>query len=299
MKNRKPRNNTRGKTTLYTVKEKTTLLPFLLLSLGAKSRNNIKSLLSRKQILVNDVPVSQFDYELLRGDEVKVTPFTNQKVTTSRIKIIYEDDEIIVINKPHGLLTIATDKEKVFTAYRLVNEHVQYNDKNARIFIVHRLDQDTSGVLMFAKNKEIQDAYQKVWNDIVSKRGYFAVIKGCPAEEKGVIKSFLYKSKTNEMYSGHKTKSGKFAETHYTLSKKGEVYSLLDINIKTGRKNQIRVHLKDLGFPIVGDTKYGGEKSALQRLGLHAYELKIKHPVTGKLLTFKANPPKEFSEIIK
>jgi len=160
----------------------------------------------------------------------------NKKVTATaatKLKIIHEDDEIIVINKPSGLLTIATDKEKVHTAYRLVNEHVQFNDRNARVFIVHRLDQDTSGVLMFAKNTEIQNAYQKAWNHLVIKRGYYAVIEGAPKEEQGVIKSFLHKSKTNQMYSGHKSKDAKFAETHYKIIKKNEKYTLADVNILT------------------------------------------------------------------
>lgn len=292
---------TSSKTRLFNVKEKGELLAFLL-TIPGYSRNNIKSLLSRKQVLVNDVPVSQFDFVIYKGDEIKITPFMNKKVTATsgnRLKIIFENDEMIVINKPSGLLTIATDKEKVNTAYRLVNEHVQASDKNARIFIVHRLDQDTSGVLLFAKSVDIQNAFQKVWNDIVSKRGYYAIIKGTPTEEQGIIKSYLHKSKTNEMYSGHRTKTGKFAETHYKVHKKGEVYSLLDINILTGRKNQIRVHLKDLGFPIVGDKKYDGERSPIKRLCLHAYELKVKHPISGKTLNFKANMPKEFNELVR
>ncbi len=226
----------------------------------------------------------------------------NKKMTAtkgSKLKVIYEDDEIIVIDKPSGLLTIASDKEKEHTAYRLVNEHVQASDKNARIFIVHRLDQDTSGVLMFAKSHELANAFQQDWNDLVTKRGYYAIIKGCPAEEIGVIKSYMYKSKTNEMYSGHKTKTGKFAETHYKVIKKGETYSLVDINILTGRKNQIRVHLKDIGFPIVGDKKYDGEKSPINRLCLHAYELNVKHPIIEKILLFKSKTPKEFENVLK
>lgn len=290
-----------SKTRVFNVKEKGELLAFLL-TIPGYSRNNIKSLLTRKQVLVNDVPISQFDFALYKGDEIKITPFMNKKVTATRgnkLKVIFENDEMIVINKPSGLLTIATDKEKVNTAYRLVNEHVQATDKNARIFIVHRLDQDTSGVLMFAKSVEIQNAFQKVWNDIVSKRGYYAIIKGSPLEEKGIIKSYLHKSKTNEMYSGHRTKTGRFAETHYKVTKKGEIYSLVDINILTGRKNQIRVHLKDLGHPIVGDKKYDGERSPIKRLCLHAYELKVKHPINGKTLNFKANMPKEFNQLLK
>jgi 23S rRNA pseudouridine1911/1915/1917 synthase len=176
---------------------------------------------------------------------------------------------------------------------------VQASDKNARIFIVHRLDQDTSGVLLFAKSHELANAFQQDWNNLVTKRGYYAIIKGCPKEEKGIIKSYMYKSKTNEMYSGHKTKTGKFAETHYKVIKKGETYSLVDINILTGRKNQIRVHLKDIGFPIVGDKKYDGEKSPIQRLCLHAYELNVKHPLTKKALVFKSKILKEMESLLK
>jgi len=289
------------KSKVYRVPENNELLTFLL-TIPGYSRNNIKSLLSRKQVLVNDVPVSQFNFNVYKGDEIKITPYMNKKMTAtkgSKLKVIYEDDEIIVIDKPSGLLTIASDKEKEHTAYRLVNEHVQASDKNARIFIVHRLDQDTSGVLMFAKSHELANAFQQDWNDLVTKRGYYAIIKGCPAEEKGVIKSYMYKSKTNEMYSGHKTKTGKFAETHYKVIKKGETYSLVDINILTGRKNQIRVHLKDIGFPIVGDKKYDGEKSPINRLCLHAYELNVKHPIIEKILLFKSKTPKEFENVLK
>lgn len=297
----KPHKRKQAKSKIYRVSENSELLTFLL-TIPGYSRNNIKSLLSRKQVLVNDVPISQFNFSVYKGDEIKITPYMNKKMTAtkgSRLKVIYEDDEIIVIDKPSGLLTIASDKEKRHTAYRLVNEHVQSSNKNARVFIVHRLDQDTSGVVMFAKSHELANAFQQEWNNIVAKRGYYAIIKGSPAEEKGVIKSFLYKSKSNEMYSGHRTKTGKFAETHYEVIKKGETYSLVDINILTGRKNQIRVHLKDLGFPLVGDKKYGGEKSPIQRLCLHAYELNVMHPFTKKILVFKAKTPKEFEILLK
>ncbi len=294
----KDRNN---KTKAFRVRDDSLLLEFLL-TIPGYSRNNIKSLLSRKQVLVNDVPISQYDFKVYRGDEIKITPFMNKRVTATkgnRVKIIFENDEIVVINKPAGLLTIATEKEKEHTAYRLVNEHVQHNDKKARIFIVHRLDQDTSGVLMFSKSAELANAFQQDWNDLVEKRGYYAIVKGILPENDGKIKSYLYKSKTNEMYSGHKTKTGKFAETHYKVNKVGSEYSLVDINILTGRKNQIRVHFKDLGFPLVGDKKYGGEKSPINRLCLHAYELKLKHPLSKKPLSFKAPLPKEFTDIVR
>ena len=304
MKTQAPRrwNATKAKTLTYTVKEDTILMDFLLLSLTDKSRNNIKSLLSRKQILVNDVPVSQFDFKLYAKDEVKVTPFTNKRVVVlkgEKLSIIHEDDELIVINKTSGLISVASEKESEKTAFRLVSEHVQHNDANARVFVVHRLDEDTSGVLIFAKNPMLKEALQKDWNTIVKKRGYYAIVEGILEEEQGTVKSFLHKTKTNMMYSGHKSKDGQYAETEYKVVKSNDKYTLVDVNIKTGRKNQIRVHMNDLGHPVVGDKKYGVKNSEAVRLMLHAYELQFIHPLTNKLVKFKANTPKSFEELMK
>lgn len=304
MKTQAPRrwNATKAKTLAYTVKEGTILMDFLLLSLTGKSRNNIKSLLSRKQILVNDVPVSQFDFKLYAKDEVKVTPFTNKRVVVlkgEKLSIIHEDDELIVINKTSGLISVASEKESEKTAFRLVSEHVQHNDANARVFVVHRLDEDTSGVLIFAKNPMLKEALQKDWNTIVKKRGYYAIVEGKLEEEQGTVKSFLHKTKTNMMYSGHKSKDGQYAETEYKVVKSNDKYTLVDVNIKTGRKNQIRVHMNDLGHPVVGDKKYGVKNSEAMRLMLHAYELQFIHPLTKKLVKFKANTPKSFEELMK
>ena len=277
-------------------------MDFLLLSLTGKSRNNIKSLLSRKQILVNDVPVSQFDFKLYAKDEVKVTPFTNRRVVVlkgEKLSIIHEDDELIVINKHTGLISVASEKESEKTAFRLVSEHVQHNDANARVFVVHRLDEDTSGVLIFAKNLKLKDALQDDWNKIVQKRGYYAIVEGHLDQEQGVVKSFLHKTKTNMMFSGHKTKDAQYAETEYKVIKSNEKYSLVDVNIKTGRKNQIRVHMNDLGHPVVGDKKYGVKNAEAMRLMLHSYELQFIHPFTNKLVKFKAKTPKIFEDLMK
>ncbi|HZJ89754.1 MAG TPA: RluA family pseudouridine synthase [Bacilli bacterium] len=272
------------------------LLETLLVEVQGYSRNNIKSFLTRRQVLVNDVPVRQFDYKLLKGDEIRITRESNRLSDRPRLPIIYEDDLIIVVNKPSGLLTIASEKERKQTAYRYITEYVRFKNKHARIFIVHRLDQDTSGVLMFAKTKAAQQALQKEWNKIVTKRGYHAVVEGILSEKSGIVRSYLYKSKTNEMYSGHRTKHGKYAETHYKVVKEGRNNSLVDVNIKTGRKNQIRVHLKDLGHPIVGDDKYGN-KSQAKRLFLHAYELKLISPFTNKEVMFTVKTPQNFFDI--
>lgn len=298
------RRSTRPQTIEYVVKEKNTLMEFLLLTLTGQSRNNIKSLLSRKQVLVNDVPISQFDFALYAKDLVKVTPFTNRRVVVikgDKLSVIHEDDELIVINKQSGLISIASDKESVRTAYRLVNEHVQRNDPRARVFVVHRLDEDTSGVLMFAKSLALRDALQDDWNNIVTKRGYYAIVEGNLEDKEGVVKSYLHKTKTNMMFSGHKGRDGEgqYAETEYKVVKNNDNYSLIDVNLKTGRKNQIRVHMNDLGHPVVGDKKYGIKNADATRLMLHAYEINFIHPFTKKLVKFKAKTPNIFATFVK
>ena len=212
-------------------------------------------------------------------------------------EIIYEDKEIIVINKPAGLLSIATEAQRDATAWRQVTDYLQIRNKRARAFIVHRLDRDTSGVLLFAKNEEIKLALQEKWNEIVTCRGYTAVVSGEPPKEEDTITSYLLENKAHIVYSAPKNKGGKEAVTCYRKVSSRRGFSLLDIEIKTGRKNQIRVHMKEAGCPVVGDKKYGDGSNPLRRLGLHAGKLELHHPVTGALLTFEAPMPAEFTRL--
>ena len=245
---------------------------------------------------IDGAPVTQFDFKLYPGDTVIISANPIRKKTRSNLPIIYEDNEIIVINKPSGLLSIASDKEKSSTAYRMLSDYVQQKDKHNRIFVVHRLDEDTSGVLMVAKNPDIQKALQDNWNDIVSKRGYYAIVEGQMPNKEGTVKSYLKKNAQNLMYSS-KDKNGQFSVTHYKVMKENDKYSLLDVNIDTGRKNQIRVHMGDLGHNVIGDDKYGNPSNPLKRLGLHAYCLELKHPINGKHMKFTAPMPKEFESL--
>ena len=277
----------------FPVTKPCTLLGFLFEVLKGQSRNSIKSTLTSKRVSVDGAPVTQFDFKLYPGDTVIISKEPIKKKTRSNLPIIYEDDEMIVINKPSGLLSIASDKEKSSTAYRMLSDYVQQKDKHNRIFVVHRLDEDTSGVLMVVKNLEIQKALQDNWNDIVTKRGYYAIVEGHMEEKQGTVKSYLKKNAQNLMYSS-KDKNGQFSITHYKVIKEIENYSLLDVNIDTGRKNQIRVHMGDLGHHVIGDDKYGNPSNPLKRLGLHAYCLELTHPITKKKLKFIAPIPKEF-----
>lgn len=300
-KNYKPKksSSSRNRATLreYRVNEKIELLNFLLKTFSSQSRNSVKSLLSSHKVSVDGAPITQFNFVLYPGDTVIISSNPIKKKTRSNLPIIYEDDEIIAINKPSGLLSIASDKEKSSTAYRMLSDYVQQKDKHNRIFVVHRLDEDTSGVLIVAKSVKLQQALQDKWNDLVLKRGYYAVVEGTLKDKQGTITSYLKKNKQNMMYSSKKTGDGQYAITHYKVLKENEEYSLLDVNIDTGRKNQIRVHLGESGHYVVGDDKYGNPKNPLGRLGLHAYELTLIHPFTSKKLSFKAPIPKEFNNL--
>ena len=276
----------------YIVKENEILIEFLKKMFSNLSKNSVKSLLHNEKVFVNGNMTTKYNYELNAGDVVEI----REKVAKN-IDIIYEDKDIIVINKPSGLLTVATEKEKNKTAYHLVMEYLKKKNKNNRIFIIHRLDKDTSGIIMFAKNERAKHLYQDNWNDIVKKRCYYAVIDGKMENKEGTIKSYL-KENGNMVYSV-KDRSGKLAITEYKVLKERKNISLLDINLKTGRKNQIRVHMKENKTPILGDLKYGEKSKLINRLALHAYKLELVNPVTKKLLTFEINMPNEFKTLFK
>ena len=276
----------------YIVKENEILIEFLKKTFSNLSKNSVKSLLHNEKVFVNGNMTTKYNYELNAGDVVEI----REKVAKN-IDIIYEDKDIIVINKPSGLLTVATEKEKNKTAYHLVMEYLKKKNKNNRIFIIHRLDKDTSGIIMFAKNERAKHLYQDNWNDIVKKRCYYAVIDGKMENKEGTIKSYL-KENGNMVYSV-KDRSGKLAVTEYKVLKERKNISLLDINLKTGRKNQIRVHMKENKTPILGDLKYGEKSKLINRLALHAYKLELINPVTKKLLTFEVNMPNEFKILFK
>nr|WP_319488763.1 RluA family pseudouridine synthase [uncultured Caproiciproducens sp.] len=274
------------------------LLDFLLFSLPGKSRNHVKSLLKYREVSVDGTVVTQHNYVLKPGQKVRISRSVKQdKAPKNILDILYEDDNLIVINKPAGLLSIATDKEKELTAYHLLTDYVRLHNSSNRIFAVHRLDRDTSGVLMVAKNEEMKLALQDHWAELVSQRGYMAVVEGQLTEKSGKIRSWLKQTKTQLVYSSAKAGDGKEAITNYRVVKENTEYSLLEINLETGRKNQIRVHMKDMGHPVAGDKKYGARTNPLKRMGLHAYKLELQNPFTLETMCFEAKPPKSFTAL--
>lgn len=288
-----------GESPVYTVNEPTTLLPFLLANVKGKSRNNVKSLLSRRLVAVDGVPVSQFDTPLAPGQQVSILPSSAPRADALPFPILYEDEHLIVVNKPAKLLSVANDKEKTRTAYHMVTDYVKSRRVDDRIFVLHRLDRDTSGVLMFARDPETKELFQAKWNEIITRRGYLAVVEGVPKPERDTIRSYLVETDTHLSFSGHPGPNAKEAITSYEVKKAGGGYALLDINIETGRKNQIRVHMKELGCPVAGDKQYGARTNPIGRLCLHANELSFIHPATGEPVTFKAKMPRDFNRVFR
>lgn len=299
----------------YKVNRSDELLPFLLRKLNT-SRNNVKTLLSNGQILVNGSVVTQYNFVLAKDDEVKISkkriasapsgPDGRERVRrvgndpTAQLKrrgigILYEDEDFIAIDKPAGLLSVENEKERE-CAFAYVFEYLRSRGKDRRPFILHRIDKETSGVLVFAKDVKIHSLLKTKWNESVTTREYYAVAEGVFKKKKDTVESFLKENKNHLMYSSDDP-TGQKAITHYEVLKENARYSLLRVRIDTGRKNQIRVHLRDLSHPIVGDEKYGFTQNPLGRLGLHASAFAFVHPVTGRTITIVSPLPPSFKAL--
>lgn len=293
------RNNRRAEAPVYLVERPDTLLSFLREHIKGKSRNNVKSLLSRRLVAVDGVPVSQFDTPLSPGQRVSILSVSAPRADALPFPILYEDEHLIVVNKPAKLLSVANEKEKNRTAYHMVTDYVKSRRIADRIYVVHRLDRDTSGVLLFARDPETKELFQSHWSEMVTRRGYLAVVEGVPKPERNTIRSHLVETDTHLIFSGAPGPGAKEAITNYEVMKSGGGYSLLNISIDTGRKNQIRVHMKEMGHPVAGDKQYGARTNPIGRLCLHANELSFIHPATGQLVTFKAKMPRDFNRVFR
>ena len=282
-----------------TVSESISLIDLLLLNIDGISKSKFKSMIKYKACEVNKKIVKNPNMVLNKGDKVKFY-FERQTKEIYGIDIIYEDEDMIVINKPSGLLSISNQKEKELTAFRLVSDYIKEKSSRNRLFVVHRLDQDTSGVLLFAKNEKTKEMLQNNWNDIVKTREYIAIVHG-KAKESDDIKSYLTMNHFQKVYSTKNKEIGNYAHTTYTRLKYENNLSLLRVLIYTGKRNQIRVHLSENNLPIVGDKKYGlhDKLDKENRLMLHASELSFIYPKTNKEVVFKAKIPKEFKKLIK
>lgn len=282
-----------------TVKEENTLLPFLFDLLNQQSKSSVKALLSHGQILVNGKVTSQFDTPLAPGDEVTVS-YERGKVEFSNplLNIVWEDDDLIVVNKKEGLLSVSSTRVKERTAYHMLSDYVKKCDPRNKIFVLHRLDRDTSGLMMFAKNQRVQNALQSDWNSAITQRTYVAVVEGRPEKDTDLIVSNLTENTQMQVYITAEG-NGKEAITRYRLLRSNGHYSLLELDLETGRKNQIRVQMQSIGHSIAGDYKYGAETDPAGRLMLHARRLFFIHPVTGEEMRFETRIPDAFVSLAK
>lgn len=279
---------------------KASLLPFLYTVMADKPKRTVKNYLKHNQVRVNNHVTSQFDYQLMPGDKVEINTSREWQVFSHpRIKIIYEDDDIIVINKGYGLLSMASDRERETTAYAILKDYVKRVDPRSKLFIVHRLDQHTSGLMMFAKTVQAKETMQHNWNNMVLDRRYAAVVEGIPDPAEGTIDTLLSENSRHVVYVPKEgTPDAQRAVTRYKTVKTRGRYALMDVTLDTGRKNQIRVHLKHIGTPIVGDRKYGATTSPIHRLALHARTLRFVHPTTRRDMNFTIPLPASFSKLV-
>lgn len=280
----------------------TRLLDFLIEAMPQRKRTNIKELLAHDQVAVNGAPTRQFDTELSAGDEVKINlvrPFLTFR--NRRLRLVFEDDDIIVVDKGYGLLSMGTDKIKEGTAYSILRDYVKWSNPRNKIFIVHRLDRDTSGLMMFAKNQQAKETMQHNWNNMVLERTYVAVVEGYIDDDEGTIRSYLNENAEHEVYSTPRpvNADSKLAVTRYRVLDRAHGHTLVELSLDTGRKNQIRVHMKDLGHPIVGDRRYGAATSPIHRLALHAHTLKFVHPNSRRPMNFSTGIPAAFLSLMK
>jgi 23S rRNA pseudouridine1911/1915/1917 synthase len=275
-----------------TVKKPSTLIEFLNEAYPDSPRTRIKKLLKSGAIKINDRPVTLHSWSLKSGDIVEISSHSGISAKSSLpFPVLYDDQNIIVIDKPAGISTSSTDGSR--NIQEIVSMVLKTLSKGKeRAHVVHRLDKEVSGVLLFAKSHEVMNIIKDNWDQ--AEKHYYALVEGIPEKEEDNIISWLIEDKSQKVHSTFERPEAKYSETHYKIIRRLNTYTLLDVNTKTGRKNQIRVHLSDIGCPIVGDRKYGASEDYMRQIRLYAYHLSFPHPLTGKMITIESPLPKSF-----
>ena len=302
----------RKQDTSYRVEEVAELLPFLLTKMGGMTRTSVKQLLGQRRVKVNNAIQTRHDTPLHKGDLITIESGRgNVELRHPKLRIIYEDDALIVVEKKNGLLTVPVNqKSSETTVFSILKEYVKKQSYRNTVHVVHRLDRETSGLLVFAKSSELQEYMRTYWRQLVTKRTYVALVEGKLAQKEGKITSWLTENPHTAMVSSSPVDNGgQLAITNYKVLQELESgvespdaeISLVELNLETGRTNQIRVHMASMGHPVVGDRKYGhgNESSPIDRLCLHAQVLEFIHPMTEKKVRFESAIPKEFTRIVK
>ncbi len=286
---------------IFTVEQESSLQQFLTEKFAGKSRSALKSMLTHRRVSVNGTITTAYDYTLRNGDRVSINRGrVAAELHHPMLRIVFEDQWIIVIDKRNGLLSMGTDRQRDKTAYSILSQHVKLEDPSNRIFIVHRLDRETSGLMIFAKSEEVKHCLQADWHRVVIDRKYVAVVDGVMPSEEGVIDAPLAENRNRKMFVSHTPDEDNAVDavTHYRVLRSRGGRSLVELSLETGRKNQIRAHLEHVGCPVAGDKKYSSRSTDAGRVCLHAYKLALYHPITSEELFFSTSIPKLFDNLI-
>ncbi|MCF0188385.1 MAG: RluA family pseudouridine synthase [Bacteroidaceae bacterium] len=277
------------------VRENALLMPFLQENLKGASRNKVKDILTGRGVMVDRKVITRHDFELRPGMQILVSRHKRStELNNHYVKIVYEDKDLVVIEKAEGILSMANGAGQ-YCIKSVLDEYFRRRHFKCTAHVVHRLDRETSGLMIYAKSIECAQMLQRDWHDIVYDRRYYAVLCGEMTQEGGTVQSYLKDNKAYVTYSSETDNGGKLAITHYRRMRVENGLTLVELKLETGRKNQIRVHMSDLGFPVLGDMKYGnGPGAGAGRLCLHAYRLRFYHPMTGEAMEFETPIPMKF-----
>lgn len=289
----------RGMYAVYTVEEDVQLLDWLIANLKGLSRNKVKDTLHGRGIKVNGKIVTQFDYPLTRGMKISVSKSKKNDTFKSRyVNLVYEDPYLVVIEKKPGILSMAAG-HKSLNVKTVLDDYFRQTKQRCTAHVVHRLDRDTSGLMVYAKDMQTEQTLEHEWHNIVYDRRYVAVVSGEMEEDEGTIANWLKDNKAYVTYSSPVDNGGKYAVTHFHVLDRTTEHSLVEYKLETGRKNQIRVHSADMNHPVCGDVKYGNGDDPIHRLCLHAYMLHFFHPVTRARMEFETPIPSQFRMLFK
>ena len=282
----------------FTVKTSQPLMEFLMTAMQGISRNKVKAILSGHGISVDKKLVTQYDFLLQPGMVVRVSRHKRSTELKNKfIKLVYEDKDLVVIEKNIGILSMSSSSHQ-FCVKTLLDEYFKRRHFKCTAHIVHRLDRETSGLMIYAKSLEVKRILEENWHDIVTDRRYIAVVSGRMEREGGTISSWLKDNKAFITHSSPTDNGGKFAVTHFHTLETRDRYSLVELKLETGRKNQIRVHMQDIGHPVIGDPKYGDGNNPIGRLGLHAFRINFFHPITNERMEFETPYPSSFRKLM-
>lgn len=288
----------RNQYTDYNVHGNFELLDFLMEKVTNGSRTKAKYLLTNRCVQIGDSIVTQYNTPLSEGMVVRISKKKDHsEFHHNMLQLLYEDAYLLVVKKKAGLLSVATETQKERTAQHILTEYVRRQNRKANIYVVHRLDRATSGIMMYAKDEKTMNTLRDNWHQIVFDRRYVAVVEGEMEQETGMVRSYLDESGM-KVHSNQQENGGRLAITHFRTIRRGNGYSLVELQLETGRKNQIRVHMNDLGHPVVGDRRYGAQTDPLGRLCLHAFKLCFYHPVTNERMEFQDDYPASFKGLL-